>query len=84
MNLGHRAKDVKKLDVVFDALHAYWYNLKDKKAQEERENRIRVGSVEVYLDDEYHLHIDFITRFHLENSKPFLKLLNHLGDKDEV
>jgi hypothetical protein len=84
MNLGQRAKDFTELNAVFAGLHAFWYNLDDKEAQKERENRIRVGSVKVYLDDEYHLHIDFITRFNLENSKPFLDLLNYLRDKDEV
>ena len=83
MNLGRRAKDVKELEVVFTALHTFWYNLEDKKKQEERENRIRVGSVEVYLDDEYHLHIDFITRFNLQHAKPFLQLLDLIKNKDE-
>lgn len=82
MNLYGRAKEVSKLGAVFSLLKMFWYNLKDKQENKERWNRIRVGSINVYLDDEDHLHLDFITRFHLGNSQPFLNALDLIAESD--
>jgi len=76
MNLGVRAKESKKLDLIFNLLQKFWYDLEDKHDQEERENRIRVGSVEVYLDEDSHLHIDFLTRFSFASNSKILQFLD--------
>lgn len=81
MNLGKRAAEVKQLDFIFNLLQNYWYNLEDKKEQEERENRIRVGSIWVYLDDDGALHLDFVTRFGFKDKDKvgqFLSLLKKM------
>lgn len=80
MNLGEQTKEVTKLDLIFTLLKGFWYNLKDKKAEEERWNNIRVGSIEVYLDEHKHLCFEFVTRFQFQNSPEILELLEKLKD----
>jgi hypothetical protein len=83
MNLGERAKEVKKLDLIFMLLKGSWYTLKnDPNAEQERWDRIRVGSVDVYLDEGKNLHLDFVTRFHFENSPEILALLDELKNSN--
>jgi hypothetical protein len=80
MNLGKYARQVPKLEVIFKFLESYWYTLEDKAAEEERWNNIRVGSVDVYLDKDQHLCMEFSTRFQFQNSPEVLKFLEKVKD----
>lgn len=85
MNLGARAKDVVKLEAIFLLLRKFWYDLGDELSEEEQErwNRIRVGSIDVYLDDDQHLCFEFATRFTFTNNPQILAFLNKLKDSDQ-
>lgn len=75
MNLGERAKDVAKLEAVLIFLRMFWYDLKDDEMGEDehkRWNNIRVGSIDVYLDDDKHLCMEFSTRFQFQNHPQIL------------
>lgn len=78
MNLGERAKEVENLDLIFRTLHHFWYNLKDKNQQKRREETTRVGSVDVFLDEDKNLHIDFVTRFSFASLPTMLEVLQKL------
>lgn len=80
MNLGDRAKSVKKLDLIFLFLKGFWYDLKDKVAEKERWNNVRVGSVDVYLNEDKHLCLQFVTRFQFQQSPQILEFLEKLKD----
>jgi hypothetical protein len=87
MNLGRRAKEVPKLGAIFSLLKIFWYKLDDKERAKERWGRIRVGSVDLFIDDEDHLHMDFVTRFHFGNARAYLeafKLIAGLGYDEEL
>ena len=47
----------------------------------ERESNVHIGSVYVYLDQEDHLHIDFVTRFHFANDPGLKKTLQKIKQK---
>ena len=38
---------------------------------EDREKNMRIGSVDVFIDDESHLHLDFTTRFTVKRDAMF-------------
>ena len=78
MNLGERAKDILKLRMLFTLLEKYWYG--DKEKDLDRWNRIRIGSIWIYLDKNNALHLDFVTRFAFENSPEFLKILEYFKE----
>lgn len=84
MHLGERAKEVTRLGAVFSLLKIFWYNLKDrdKEAEAKRWNRIRVGSIYVFLDDDNHLHIDFVTRFNLTAATAYIDALELISRID--
>lgn len=79
MNLGEHAKGFGKLKALFLLLKTFWYRLDDKKEQVEREDRIRIGSVYVFLDDDGVLHMDFVTRFNFENKDAYHKAFEILA-----
>lgn len=80
MNLGERAREVSKLDLIFRFLNAFWY-VQDKKGEEERWNSTRVGSVDVFMDEDKNLHLDFATRFSLKSYPEIVKILERLKDR---
>lgn len=84
VNLGQRAKDVPQLDAIFLLLEKYWYSLPDSHPEEEEErwNRIRVGSIDVYLDDDKHLCMEFSTRFQFQNNPQVLAFLQKVKDNE--
>lgn len=79
-NLDEYAKNVPRLEVVFELFQHFWYNLDDKKRQAERENDTRMGSIWVYLDDDGVLHLDITPRFSFNEHPEILELLNKLQD----
>jgi hypothetical protein len=83
MDLRSVAKEFHRLSAVFSLLKLFWYNLSDKKDQIRRWNRIRVGSVQVFLDDDNLLHLDFFTRFNLSAYKPFLDALDLISVSED-
>lgn len=76
LNLRERAKEFPRLAAVFFLLKTFWYKLSDQASEAERWNRVRVGSIEVFLDEDDHLHLDFITRFNWTNAKSYLEALD--------
>ena len=86
MNLGGRAKDVTKLDLIFKFLNGFWYSQADEKNNSERWNNVRIGSIDVSLNEQKNLCIDFTTRFQFQNSPEILEFLEKFKDewkKDE-
>lgn len=73
---GNRSIEVQS---IMDFLKAFWFEGQGG-SDPEYWDKVRVGSVDVYLDDDNHLHLDFITRFHLGNYPDVLTLLNTLKD----
>lgn len=84
MNLGEQAQTFGKLKALFAILKRSWYSLEDKAAEEERWNRIRIGSVEVFLDDSGALHMDFVTRYSFAQNSRAIELLALLPDDIEL
>jgi hypothetical protein len=88
LHLGDLAKNFSRLRVLFSLLDHWWYDLSDKKRSEERRKNIRIGSVNVFLDDDGGLHLDFITRFGFKDEPGAVELLENLsklnGDEDDV
>ena|SRR5258706_6342334 len=83
MNLGERAKEVKKLEATLALLQMFWYDLPNEALEEkeqERWNNIRVGSIDVFLDEHKHLCMEFVTRFQFQNSPQILNWLEGLKD----
>ena len=80
MNLGERAKNFPKLGMIFEFLKGFWYTLKDKEAEQERWANVRVGSIEVYLDEHKHLCMEFATRFQFRNSPEILEFFEKFKD----
>lgn len=81
MNLGERAKEFKKLEAVLGLLQMFWYDLPDEALEEVEQNRwnnIRVGSIDVFLDEHKHLCMEFVTRFQFQNSPQILSWLEEL------
>ena len=84
LNLRSCALDIPRLAAVFTLLKTFWYKLSDKASEAERWNRIRVGSIEVFLDEDDHLHLDFITRFNWTNAKPYLEALDIISKSESM
>lgn len=78
LNLEEYSKEFPKLDLIFRLLSRFWYTLEDKSHEEERWDKIRVGSMEVYLDQDKHLCMKFITRFSFENYPEILEFLEQV------
>lgn len=79
MNLGDRAKEVWKLQAIMEFLKRFWYKPSgDAIRDSHRWNDIRVGSVDVFLDDDKNLHLDFVTRFSLGSYPEIVELLEKL------
>ena len=77
---GLRGNKSSKVKMVMDILKYFWFEGQGG-SDPEYWDRVRVGAVDVYLDDENHLHLDFVTRFHLENEPELLRLLQKLKDR---
>jgi hypothetical protein len=83
MNLGERAEEVEKLKIIFAFLKMFWYNDTGKELEEDSErrwNNIRVGSINVYLNEDKHLCMEFVTRFQFQSSPQIVSLLERLKD----
>lgn len=59
---------MKKVQTLFDYLTNFWYTDKNGDLDKDRWENIRIGTCDVYLDDEDVLHLDFSTRFSLKNA----------------
>jgi hypothetical protein len=68
-----------KVEFVLDFLKKFWME-RSGGNDPEYWNRVRVGSVDVYLDDGNQLHLDFVTRFHLDNYPEIIELLKKVKD----
>jgi hypothetical protein len=86
LHLGDMAKTFSKLEALFKALDLWWYDLSNEDKSEQRRNNIRIGSVNVLLDDDGALHLDFCTRFSLKNEPLAVQYLEQIdelrGDED--
>lgn len=80
MNLGDMGKEFEKLGLMFEILKGFWYTLEDKVREQERWNSIRVGSMDVYLDEDKTLCMKFYTRFTFKNAPTVLRLLEAFKD----
>lgn len=79
MNLGDRAKEVWKLQAIMEFLKRFWYKPSGDAIRDfHRWNDIRVGSVDVFLDDDKNLHLDFVTRFNFAAIPEMLEILDQL------
>ena len=86
MNLGERAKEFPKLQIIFEFLEHYWYDLKDIKSEpktifeqeKQRWNYVRVGSIDVYLDDQNQLCFEFKTRFQFSGNPTILEFFEKI------
>ena len=84
LNLGERAQEVEKLKAVFAFLQMFWYNDKGNELEDEEQDRwnnIRVGSMDVYLNEDKHLCMEFVTRFQFQSSPQIVQLLERLKDE---
>lgn len=84
MNLGERAKEVKKLEAILLFLQMFWYDLPNDALEEnelERWNNVRVGSINVFLDEHKHLCMEFVTRFQFQNNPQVISWLEGLKDE---
>lgn len=61
---------LKKLDQLFSHLTNRWYIKNDGEIDKERWAHTRIGTCNVYLDDEGMLHLDFMTKFSLKDAPP--------------
>lgn len=75
MNLGERAQKVEKLKMLFVMLEKIWYP--NKEDQQHRWNDIRIGSVDVYVDKDNQINMNFTTRFDIGDSPEAMKVLEH-------
>lgn len=74
-NLGKKAKQIDKLADLLQFLQILWYGDDLEEEIVERENRIRIGTVYIFFDENDILHFDFRTRFHLKQyANQFLKI----------
>ena len=80
MNLGEMGEKSEKLGLIFEILRGFWYTLEDKVREQERWNRIRIGSVDVYLDEDKSLCMKFTTRFTFQNAPTVLHVLEAFKD----
>lgn len=83
MNLGERAEEVEKLKAIFTFLQMFWYDDTGNELEDEEDDRwnnIRVGSVDVYLNEDKHLCLEFYTRFQFQSSPQIVSLLERLKD----
>lgn len=74
---GFKENKSNKVKFILDFLKSFWFDHNGGSSLEYWD-RVRVGSVEVYLDDENHLHLDFITRFSLGNYPELIEVLEKL------
>lgn len=83
MNLEECSKRIKKLAGLFFFLKGFWYELDEnhEAVENKRWNNIRVGSVDVYLDEEKNLCLKFVTRFSFEQTPEPIKVLEHILEK---
>jgi hypothetical protein len=72
-----------KVRMIMDFLETFWFEGQGG-LDPEYWDRVRIGSVDVYLDDQNHLHLDFVTRFHLGNYPEIIKVLKLFNDENEV
>lgn len=75
-----RGNQSDKVKFIMDFIKLFWFE-KQGVSDPEYWNRVRVGSVDVYLDDGAQLHLDFVTRFHLENYPEIMAILKGLKDE---
>jgi len=74
-----RGNKADKVQLIMDFLKSFW--MKGNGGNDpEYWDRVRVGSVDVYLDEQDHLHLDFVTRFHLGNYPQILEALSALKE----
>lgn len=69
----------KKTATLLEFLKAFWFRGAGG-SDPDYLDKVRVGTVGVFLDDEEHLHLDFVTRFSLRNYPEILKELEALKD----
>ena len=55
---------VKALKPILDSLKQYWVGEMEHRAED-----TRIGSIDVFQDNEGHIHLDFVTRFFLKPLK---------------
>lgn len=73
---------MKKVQTLFDYLTNFWYTDKDGQLDKERWENVRIGTCEVYLDEDEVLHLDFATRFNLKNASLPQELFQDEGAED--
>lgn len=66
-----------KAQLVLEFLKNFWY-VDQGGSDKSYLNKVRVGSIDVFIDNDGHLHLDFITRFSLKNYPKCLKWLEDL------
>lgn len=76
---GLRDNKFEKVQFIMDFLKEFWF-VRMGGSDPEYWNKVRVGSVDVYLDDSNQIHLDFTTRFHLNNSPEIVEILKQVKD----
>lgn len=63
----------KSIETLLHLLREFWCN------NPERQDEVRIGTINVYLDKDDALHLDFSTRFSFENCPKIKDLLGQMG-----
>jgi hypothetical protein len=66
-----------KVQVIMTFLKTFWFE-RSGGSNPEYWDRVRVGTIQVFLDDDNHLHLDFHTRFSLTNYPKITEILEEL------
>lgn len=75
-----RGNKSEKVQTILDFLKVFWFE-GSGGSDPEYWDRVRVGTVNVYLDDSDQVHLDFVTRFHLGNYPKIKEMLSKLSEE---
>lgn len=67
-------KDVQALQPALEFLKDFWCG-----SNKERESNVRLGTIDVFIDEQGNLHLDFISRFSLEKYPELIEHLRSVG-----
>jgi hypothetical protein len=71
-----------KVEVLMEFLHTFWFKGAGD-SDPDYLSKVRIGTMDVFLDDNNNLHLDFVTRFSLTNYPRALDLMDLLT-KDDI
>lgn len=69
-----------KVQIIMIFLNTFWFEHLGGSSPEYWD-RVKIGTMQVFLDDDNHLHLDFATRFSLTNYPKIIEILEELKDE---